>query len=77
MAMPGKYKIARNRKTMDEIRYIKNLGTGAFRKGSRNRAELLRGYIRAAKRRQNWDGIDRGEVLWVACQELSDCLNQP
>ena len=55
---------------MDFLRHLGSYGPHAkdFRL---NKADLLRGYIAGAKRRENWGGIDRQAVIDYAFELLS------
>ena len=48
----------------EEIEFISGIGT--FSKLKLSRTELLRRYRQALRLRVNWDGIDKGRVLFAA-----------
>lgn len=55
-----------NDTTRFEVEFIEGLGHWSTAGSRIHRAELLRRYIQAAERRENWDGIDRAEVIRAA-----------
>ena len=59
-----------NQATADEVRFIRQLG---LRRPRAERLKLLKGYIHGLSLHKRWGGIDKGEVLLVAWDELEKC----
>lgn len=60
--------------TRNEMEFIKKIGIGIHSQSARvlskTQAELLQGYINGAKKRINWDGIDKDTVIGFAEEKL-------
>ena len=62
--------------TKNEIDFIKKIGTGSFSTISRkvkstSRRKLLKGYINGCKLRDNWEGIDKDQIIAYAMNSLT------
>ena len=63
--------------TRDELRFLYYLGTGRWADQKRlaetpGRAEALRKYLRAVRRRKDWGQVDRDFVLIFARRQLRE-----
>ena len=56
--------------TMNEIQFLDGLGTYSSCKASR--MELLRGYLSAAFKRENWGRIDKDVIIARVMNEVGD-----
>ena len=57
--------------TLDEIRFIQNLGSfNSFHK-KKSRKDLLKKYLNQCKNRKDWLNIDKDEVIEYAKKELA------
>ena len=54
--------------TFKEHAFIDNLGS--WGEGKKNRAELLKKYLQAAKNRTNWCGVDSGSIISRVASEI-------
>lgn len=66
--------------TNTERRFIKNLGKHQYKSYRRSKLpkqkDLLIAYIKSAKKRSDWDGIDKREILKYARSLLKEIKNK-
>ena len=62
--------------TQCELKFISNIGGHRDRPVYVNRAKLLNGYIRGLRYRQNWDFLNKSEVLTHALVERDNATER-
>lgn len=56
--------------TIEELRFITNIGSLSADGTKYTRAYLLRGYLDGSAKRTHWGGMDRDKILAAARKEL-------
>ena len=62
-----------NKETNREIRFLHGLGSCAISVNT-DRSTLLRRYVAGAELRDDWTGLDRGQILQVANQMVENAV---
>jgi hypothetical protein len=60
--------------TLDEIRFIKKLGSCRHTDKPQDRKKLLKAYLAQCKNRVEWGGVDSEQVIRFAKHELAELL---
>lgn len=63
--------------TFSEIKWIETLGRHHDHWNKPSYADLLRNYLSAAKKRRNWDRIDKKTVIGYAKDRLREVTKNP
>jgi hypothetical protein len=58
--------------SLSEMIFLKNLGSGLYSTCKTPRLKLLTNYIKAAKKRSNWSGLNKDIILKYANEQLKE-----